>query len=185
MLQLAVADSFSNLAVGDLLAESESLENFREFMAGIGIPTASITSTIDLLLSRQFASVQRVPSMVPQVLEEFEPEEFLIDDTLQQDIPEVKPDKRRKLENTRVQQLGSDPKKVRSESRSNLQPGYYVSISGKKDTLILHRLGACFRVYDIDYSRFRNLGRVPVVSSLDKTEGGSSETQTSSSSDED
>ena len=58
--------------------------------------------------------------MAPQNLEEFEPEEILIDDTLNQEIPEARPDKRRKMENTRVQQLGSDPKKVRSESRSNL-----------------------------------------------------------------
>ena len=114
-------------------------------------------------------------------------------------VPEAKPDKRRKLENTRVQQLGTDPQKVRSEARSNLQPGYYVSISGKKDTLILHRLGACFRVPGIDYPRFRYLGgEMPPASAfqqvcrlcakagpLDKAEGGSSETQTSSSSDED
>ena len=199
VLQLAVADSFSNFAVADPLAESESLENFLDFMAGIGIPKASITATIDLLSSRQFVSFHRVPSMVPQILEEFEPEDTLIDDTLQQDIPEAKPDKRRKLENTRVQQLGSDPKKVRSESRSNLQPGYYVSISGKKDTLLLHRLGACFRVPSIHYPGFRNLGgEMPLANAfqqvcrlcakagpLDEAEGGSSETQTSSSSDED
>ena len=122
-------------------------------------PTASITSTIDLLSSRQHASVHRVPRVVPQSLEEFEPEEILTDDTLQQEISEAKPDKRRKFENTRVQQLRSDPKKVRSESRSNLQPGYCVSTSGKKDTLILRRVGACFRVPGIDYPKFfRYLG---------------------------
>ena len=86
VLQLAVADSFSNFAVADPLAESESLENFREFMTGIGIPTASITSTIDLLSSRHFASVHRVPIMAPLNLEEFEPEEILIDDTLNREI---------------------------------------------------------------------------------------------------
>ena len=59
VLQLAVADTFSNFAVADHLAESESLANFREFMTDIGIPTASITSTIDLLSSRHFASVHR------------------------------------------------------------------------------------------------------------------------------
>ena len=191
VLQLAVADSFSNLAIADPLAESESLENFREYMTGIGISTASITSTIDLLYSCHFASVHRVPIIVSQNLEEMEPEEILIDDTLNQEIPEARPDKRRKLENTRVQQLGNESKKVRSESRPNLQPGYHVSISGKQDTLILHRLGACFRVPGIDYPRFRYLGgEMPPASSfqqvcrlcakagpLDRAEGGSSKTQ--------
>ena len=63
-------------------------------MIGIGIPTASITSTIDLLSSRHPASVHRVPVLVPHSLEEFEPEEILVDDTLQQEIPEAKPAKR-------------------------------------------------------------------------------------------
>ena len=89
--------------------------------------------------------------------------------------------------------MGSDPKKVRSESRSNLQPEYYVSISGKKNTLMLHMLGACFRVPGIDYPRFIYLGgEMPPASSfqqvcrlcakagpLDRAEGGSSETPSS------
>ena len=100
VLQLAVADTFSSFAVADPLAESESLENFREFMTEIGIPTASITSTIDLLSSRHFALVHRVPIIAPQNLEEFEPEEILIDDTLNQEIPEARPGKRRKLEHS-------------------------------------------------------------------------------------
>ena len=183
ILQMAVAESFSNLTVEDLLAEAESLEKFLEFMTGIGVPTVSIVSMIDLLSARQFASVQRLPRMIPQSLERFEPEEILVDDTVQPDVPKTKPDKRRKMENTRVQQLGTDHQKVRSEARSNLQPGYYVSISGKKDMLILHRLGACFRVPGIDYPRFRYFGgEMPPASMcrlcakagpLDSAEGGS------------
>ena len=67
-----------------------------------------------------------------------------MDEPLPQEVPDVKPDKRRKMENTRVQQLGDDPRKVCSEARTSLQPGYYVSISGRKDTLILHRFGGMF-----------------------------------------
>ena len=73
-----------------------------------------------------------------------------------------------------------------------------MSISSKKDTLILHRLGACFRVPGVDYPRFRYVGdEMPTGSQFhqvcrlctkagvnDKAEAGSSDTQTSSSSDD-
>ena len=112
LLQIAAADSFSNPTVPDSLAEAESVKIIREFMTGIGIQTVSTTSMIDLLSARPFASVQRVPRMIPQIREKFEPEEILVDDAIQQDIPEAKPDKRRRLENTRVHLLGTDPQKV-------------------------------------------------------------------------
>ena len=81
----------------------------------------------------------------------------------------------------------------------SVQPGCYVSTSGRKDTLNLHHLGACFRVPGIDYLRYRYAGtEMPPGSefhqvcslyakagALDRAEGGSSETQTSYSTDED
>ena len=102
------------------------------------------------------------------------------------------------MENTRVQQLGDDPRKVRSEARASLQPDT-MCLSPKKDTLILHRFGACFRVPGIAYPRFRYaLPEMPPGSefhqvcslcakagAVNRAEGGSSETQTSSSTDED
>ena len=106
--------------------------------------------------------------------------EVVMGELVPQEVPDVKPDKRRKMENTRVQQLGDDPRKVLSEAR--------------KDILILHRLGACFRVPGIDYLRFRFSGtempsgsefhQVCSLCAVDRAERGSSGTQTSCSTDE-
>ena len=46
-----------------------------------------------------------------------------------------------------------------------LQSGSYVSLSGKRNTRILHRLGACFWVPGIEYPRFRYAGTVMPPSS--------------------
>ena len=180
-------------------AESETLERFCGFMSEVGVPDDPAAATMGLLAPRQFAAVAREQSPTLQSLEQLRADENVIDKPLPQEVPDFRPDKYRKSENTCVQQLGNDPGKVRSEARTFFQPGYYVSVSGKKDTHFLHRLGACFRVLGIDYHRFRYVGdEMPPgnefhqicslcakAGAVDRAEGGSSETQTSSSTDAD
>ena len=67
---------------------------------------------VELLTLRQFAVVPREQSTILQVLEHFEPNEIVIDNSFPQEIP----DKRRRLEKKRVQQLGCDPRNVLSDS---------------------------------------------------------------------
>ena len=198
-MQMAVAESFANPLNLDPLAECETLDSFRGFMSEAGVPDESVAVTMGLLATRQFASVVRERSPAPPSLEQLGEEEIVMDEPLPQEVPDVKPDKRRKMENTRVQQLGDDPRKVCSEASTSIQHGYYVCISGKKDTFILHRLGGCFRVPGIDYPRFRFAGdEMPLgrefhqicrlcakAGTVDRAEGGSSETETTSSTDED
>ena len=198
-MQLAVAATFSDQVNLDPLAESESLECFRGFLSEVGVPEEAASVTMSLLSARHFVAVARGQNPAPQAMEQLEELEVVVDEHLPQEIPEVKSDKRRRTENARVQQVGDNPRKVRSEARAALQSGYYASLSGKKNTRILHRLGACFRVPSIDYPRFHYAGTVMPASSnffqvcsgcakagaVDRAEGGSSETHTSSSSDED
>ena len=65
---------------------------------------------------------QETKNPAPQVMDQLEEQEVVdvIDDGFPPEDPEPRPDKRRKAENTLVQQLGTDPKKVRSDARASL-----------------------------------------------------------------
>ena len=54
----------------------------------------------------------------------------------------------------RSELLGSDHKQARAEIRSNLRDGYCVSHSGKKAFRVLHYLGRCFMLPEVDYPSF-------------------------------
>ena len=55
-------------------------------MSEVGVPGDSLTFTMDLLTSLQFAVVSREQSAIPQVLEQLEPDEFVMDDPLPRNI---------------------------------------------------------------------------------------------------
>ena len=62
-------------------------------------------------------------------------------------IPEVpRADKRLKSESSRTLVLGDNPKVVRDHARRSLEPGYYLSASGRNAARILHFLGDCYMV---------------------------------------
>ena len=54
----------------------------------------------------------------------------------------------------RSELLGCDHKQARAEIRSNLREGYYVSHSGKKAIRVVHNLGRCFMLPEVDYLSF-------------------------------
>ena len=97
----------------------------------------------------------------------------------------------------RSELLGSDHKQARSEIRSKLQEGYYISHSGKKAIWVVHRLGRCYMLPGVDYLSFSYAGlQFPASMSMtlcasgvrelqnQRRDPGSSGTNTSSSSDE-
>ena len=97
----------------------------------------------------------------------------------------------------RSELLGSDHKQARSDIRSQLQEGYYISHSGKKAIRVVHCLGRCYMLPGVDYLSFSYAGvQFPASDEYDtvckwcarasesKADPGSSGTNTSSSSDE-
>ena len=92
--------------------------------------------------------------------------------------------------------LGTDPKEARTKLRSELQPGFYVSTSGKRNIRTLHQLGLCYMLPGVDYMRYTYAGSaLPGTSDFDNVckwcakspgfndaEHNSSATDTSSSS---
>ena len=98
---------------------------------------------------------------------------------------------------SRSELLGSDHKQARSEFRSKLQEGYYISHSGKKAIRVVHCLGRCYMLPGVDYLSFSYAGlQFPASDDYDtvckwcaratesKADPGSSGANTSSSSDE-
>ena len=153
------------------------------------------SQVVKALSSRAFVYIQRSENVAPDPAEELEPGD-IIPDEVGTEVQQSRPDKRRRADNVRTQQLGSDPRSVRAEMRSTFEPGFYLSITGKKDTLILHSLCACYAIPD--YLWYRYLGpAMPQRSEFHQicqlcarcgaanaTAGDSSGTETSSSSSE-
>ena len=65
-----------------------------------------------------------------------------------------------KSESSRTQVLGDSPKEVREHTRRSLEPGYYLSSSGRNATRILHFLGDCCMVPGIDCVWYHFVGRL-------------------------
>ena len=96
----------------------------------------------------------------------------------------------------RTQWLGTDPKEARAKLRAGLQPGFYISNSGKRNIRTLHQLGLCYMLPGVDYTRYTYAGSaLPSTSDFDNvckwcakspgfndTEHNSSATDTASSS---
>ena len=68
---------------------------------------------------------------------------------------EPRADKRLKSESSRTQVLGDNPNEARDRARRLLEPGYYVSASGRSATRILHFLGDRYMIPGIDYFRYQ------------------------------
>ena len=111
--------------------------------------------------------------------------------------PSAKKDKRLKIENTKSDTLGSNPKAARVRARTQLQKGYYRRTTGRNSTRVLHRLGTCHMVPGIDNPRYVYSGpQMPKQGDFDSicelcsrkraevAHGDSDVTQTSSSSEE-
>ena len=81
------------------------------------------------------------------------PGEFVQDESLDEALAakeKLSKEKQQVWNRGRSELLGSDHKQTRSDIRANLEPGYYISYSGKKRIKVLHRLGQCFMLPGVD-----------------------------------
>ena len=173
------------------------------FMVDSGVPQVEVERTMKLLESSNFKGCPRPPPVEPSHDEPMDQVETVMDGSLSLtdfDVPsETKKENLHTLYSTvRSGILGVDPKSVRNEMRLKLEAGYYLSETGRKGTLILHKLGACFAIPGLDYMKFSYIGpALPPRSQyhqicklcarsekLGDSMGDSSDTQTSSSSEE-
>ena len=202
-MQVTVARTFQEAATEDPLAEAESHACFETFMVDSGVPQVEVQRTMKLLESSNFKGCPRPPPVEPSHDEPMDHVETVMDGSLSLtdfDVPsETKKENLHTLYSTvRSGILGVDPKSVRNEMRLKLEAGYYLSETGRKGTLILHKLGACFAIPGLDYMKFSYIGpALPPRSQyhqicklcarsekLGDSMGDSSDTQTSSSSEE-
>ena len=107
-------------------------------------------------------TVQEAPEL-PAASEAMDQKELvLVQETIDQDVENGTRDRKENLHTVysanRSKLLGRDPRAVRAELRSKLEPGYYLSETGRSNTLILHRLGACFAIPGLDYLKFLCVG---------------------------
>ena len=160
-MQVTVARSFSDQKNSDPLGEAESLQALEVHMSNRVLSREEVSNVMKILSSRAFVDTQRnkeAPTDRAEVFaEEFEPSDMVSED-VGAEAQNRRPDKRRSADNVRTQQLGSDPKSVRAEMRSTFEPLFYLSITGKKETMILHKLGARYAIPGLDYLRYRYLG---------------------------
>ena len=67
-----------------------------------------------------------------------------------------------------VELSGDNPKEVREHARRSLEPGYYLSASGRNATRILRFLEDCYMVEEVDYVRYQFVGLLmPSISGFD------------------
>ena len=80
---------------------------------------------------------------------------------LAESIPEgPRADTRFKSESSRTQVLCDNPREVRDHARRSLEPGYYLSASGRNAARIPHFLGDCYMIPGVDCFRYQFVGQL-------------------------
>ena len=198
-MQIAVASTFKN-SEPDQLAESDGLDCLADFLRSWEVPESSIRKSLQILSLRSYADLQRSDSIEPITADcDLAPGELALD-ILDEDAEarkKLSKEKQQAGNRGRSELLGSDHKQARLEIRSQLQSGYYISYSGKKNIRVVHCLGRCYMLPGVDYLSFVYAGeQFPASDAYDcvckwcarasqsKADPGSSGTNTSSSSDE-
>ena len=198
-MQTAVAATFRSLEP-DQLAESDDIDALADFLRSWDVPEESIRKSLKILCLRSYADLERPDSVEPIPADcDVVPCELLLDDFDEKAEVQKKLSKEKQQAGNRGRSelLGSDHKQARSEIRSQLQEGYFISHSGKKAIRVVHRLGRCYMLPGVDYLSFSYAGeQFPAFDEYDtvfkwcartsqsKADPGSSGTNTSSSSDE-
>ena len=77
----------------------------------------------------------------------------------EQDEANPDPEKKRRGGNAtaRTEALGSNLREARAQIRQTLPAGFYVCRAGKKRTRVLHHLGSCYALPDIDYLEYSHM----------------------------
>ena len=172
----------------------------QDFLRSWDVPEESIRKSLKILCLRSYAELERSDSPEPIPVDcDLVPGELALDnlDEEAEARKKLSKEKQQAGNRGRSELLGSDHKQARSEIRSQLQEGYYISHSGKKAIRVVHCLGRCYMLPGVDYLSFSYAGlQFPASDEYDtvckwcarasdsKADPGSSGTNTSSSSDE-
>ena len=145
-MQKAVSQSFTSSDL-DPLAEADDIDALGVFLKSWEVPDQEILRVKTLLVDRSFTDVQRDDTtevLGSQV--ELAPDELIPDEDF--------------WNRGRSELLGDDHKQTKILLRAELEPGYYISFSGKKAIKVLHRLGQCYMLPGEDYMSYQFAGSV-------------------------
>ena len=126
-MQIAVASTFKD-SEPDQLAESDDIDSLADFLR-------SCRKSLKILCLRSYADLERSDSIEPVPTDcDIVPEELALDDLDEEAEVRKKLSKEKQQAGNRGRSelLGSDHKQARSEIRSQLQEGYYISHSGRR-----------------------------------------------------
>ena len=158
-MQNSVSMTFKSTEL-DPLAEDD-LDAPGMFLKSWEVPDEEVLRTKTLLVSRTFMDVQRddLPE-VPAGHVDLVPGELVPDDGLDEmlAVKKMAKEKQQNWNRDRSELLGSDHKQTRAALRAKLEPGYYISYSGKKATKVLHRIGQCFMLPGVDEMSYEYAG---------------------------
>ena len=136
----------------DPLAEDESIRDFDAFMESQSLDapqrTLCFKSLDSVKLFETPHSQEELTITTPD-----EPEDGIILGDTEEAFHPVQPTSKQRKGNAeaRIATLGENPKEARTALRSQLEPGYYVCLSGKKKIKTLHQLGKCYLFPGVDY----------------------------------
>ena len=198
-VQRAVAKALHNLDDPDPLAEADTIKGLDSFLQLQGVLAAERAQTVKVLCSRDFAENREAESSARQESEDDAALILVQDDRADEELAMKRLDSKFKQQSwnrERTQWLGTDPKEAWTKVRAELQQGFYISTSGKRNIRTLHQLGLCYMLPGVDYMRYTYAGSaLPSTSDFDSvckwcakspgfndTEHNSSATDTSSSS---
>ena len=159
-MQTAVASTFKS-SEPDQLAEADDIDSLADFLRSWDVPEESVRKSQKILCLRSYADLDRSEpfELVPADCDLVSGELALDDhDEVAESNYKLSKEKQQSGNRNRSELLGSDHKQTRSELRSKLQEGYYISHSGKKAIRVVHRLGRCYMLPGVDYLSFSYAG---------------------------
>ena len=155
----------------DPLAEEETFTQCESFLCEKGVALADRLGCLKQVgMISVTSTAVRDPNLAVDEVGPIPAQDMIPDEEpTVESVPEVpRTDKRFKSESSRTQVLGDNPLEVREHARRSLEPGYYLSASGRNATRILHCSEDCYMVPGIDYVRHQLTGRLlPSISEFD------------------
>ena len=159
-MQTAVASTFRSLEP-DQLAEADDIDFLGDYLRTWEVLEESIRRSQKILCLRSYADLERSDSPKPTPVDfDLVPGELALDN-LDEEAElrnKLSKEKQQSGNRGRSEMLGSDHRQARSEIRSKLQEGFYISHSGKKAIRVVHCLGRCYMLLGVDYLSFRYAG---------------------------
>ena len=196
-MQTAVASTFRS-SEPHQLAEADDIDSLGDFLRTWEVPEESIRRSQKIFCLRSYADLERSEFPEPFPVDfDLVPGELALDN-LDEEAElrnKLSKEKQQSGNRGRSELLGSDHKQARSEFRSKLQEGYYISHSGKKAIRVVHCwdvVTSCLESFIYLSATLACSSRLPMTmiqyasakATEPKADPGSSGTNTPSSSDE-